>query len=297
MEDLTVGNHTVYLNHIEPILLDYLASKDEGVITFTKRNLWHMLGLVNDKYDNMSRADLKKVDNMVTDYEINQFYLNSNRKLDSITLTALNSLQNRGLINWELQIVVCEPSSDGNEEICSYATKEESDEVLAVEQETLTELGFTKMIQVFSSFKQNEFYNSVNKKLLERFGWSKAYRVIKISYDKSKVDNKVHAEEIILNKETLNLKLVDFLYKNASYIYNKSLTEYNDRIEEAIKNNGDIVAAIDAWKMPPDFVFAQNILVDELIRIKPRKRLLVDNLSIDDLHDDELDELFAIPLE
>lgn len=44
-----LGNNSIYVKYIEVILLQYLSKQQGFTKTFTKRNWWEMLGIVNDK--------------------------------------------------------------------------------------------------------------------------------------------------------------------------------------------------------------------------------------------------------
>ena len=69
-----LGNNSVYVKYIELILLQYLSKQEGYTKTFTKRNWWELLGMVNRKYNKISKKYLEDIDYVITKFEINHFY-------------------------------------------------------------------------------------------------------------------------------------------------------------------------------------------------------------------------------
>ena len=64
------GNKSVYSTFIELILMNYLAEQNNNSEIFTRRKLWVLLGMTNNKYGKVSKESLKALDKSITDYEI-----------------------------------------------------------------------------------------------------------------------------------------------------------------------------------------------------------------------------------
>lgn len=286
------GNNSVYSTFIELILMNYLANKeDSGAEIFTRRKLWLLLGMTNDKYGRISNNSLKLIDKSITDYEINHFYNRSNRKLEKILLSALGNLRNRRLIDWELQTVICKDINEKEEWF--VANDQEKKEILNIEYKVLHELGFQKMIQVFSSFKTEEYFTRVNELLYEQHKWKRFYKRFKIIYVAKNIQQSISEVELSLDKALLNTKVANFLNNEAEAIYKEAMEKYDKRLGDAIDNKDDVMAAIYSWKPPMNYILAQNMLVDELIRIGHGDNKITLEQMIDIAADDkELDALF-----
>ena len=290
------GNKNVYSTFIELILMNYLASHDEGIETFTRRKLWILLGMTNEKYGKISNASLKALDKLITDYEINHFYNRSNRKLERILLSALGNLRNRRLIDWELQTVICR-DNNGKEE-WFVANDEEKKVILDTEYLVLHEFGFQKLIQVFSTFKTEEYFNRVNDILYENYKWEKFYKRFKIIYVPKNIRHSISEVESSLNKALLNTEVANFLNNEAEKIYEDAMRKYDEQLGDAINNKGDILAALHSWKPPINYILAQNMLVDELIRIGHSDNTITLDQIVDlATEDEELDALFPDQIE
>lgn len=288
----TKGNNSVYSTYIELILMNYLANQDDTIEIFTKRKLWLLLGMINEKYGRVSKESLKTLDKSITDYEINQFYNRSNRKLERILLSALGNLRSRRLIDWELQTVICK--NNGYKEEWFVADDEEKKEILDAEYIALQEFGFQKMIQVFSSFKTEEFFKRVNEIIYSKHNWIKFYKRFKIIYIVKNIKKSISDVEAILNKALLNTEVANYLNEEAERIYNKGVEEYEKRVSDAINNNENLTAALNSWKPPINYILAQNMLVDELIRIGHSENSITLNQIVDfAVDDEELDTLFS----
>ena len=285
------GNNSVYSTFIELILMHYLADQNNDMEIFTRRKLWLLLGMTNDKYGKIPSDSLKALDKSITDYEINHFYNRCNRKLERILLSALGNLRNRRLIDWELQTVICK-NNNGKDE-WFVANDEEKKIILDVEYIVLHEFNFQKIIQVFSTFKTEEYFKRVNEILYDRYKWRRFYKRFKIIYVTKNIRQSISEVEISLNKALLNTEVANFLNNEADRIYEDAMRKYNERLGNAINNKGDVIAALHSWKPPINYILAQNMLVDELIRIGHNdNRITIDQIVDFATEDEELDALF-----
>lgn len=286
------GNRNVYSAFIELILMNYLAEQNNDSEIFTRRKLWLLLGMTNDKYGKVSNESLKALDKSITDYEINHFYNRSNRKLERILLSALGNLRSRRLIDWELQTVICKDNN--GEEEWFVADDQEKNIILDTEYTVLHEFGFQKIIQVFSTFKTDEYFNRVNEILYEKHKWKRFYKRFKILYVAKNIRQSISDVEASLNKALLNTEVANFLNNEAEKIYADAMEKYDQQLGDAINNKGDVMAAIHSWKPPINYILAQNMLVDELIRIGHNdNRITLDQIVDFAAEDKELDSLFS----
>lgn len=292
-----LGNKSIYVKCIEVILLQYLSKQEGFTKTFTKRNWWELLGFVNHKYNRISAKELENLDYTVTPFEIKHFYQRCNKKLEQVLFSALNSLRERKLLIYDVQTVIVKSDSDAKKEKYSIASDDEKKKILQVERYILNSvMGYEKMIQVFCRFKQNEFYQSVNEKLYELYGWSHYFKQIKVIYTPEDIKDALPKMEIDLQKELLNKKIIDFLNANAEEIYKKKREKYDldckEHIEQWWGNGEDIIKPNNKlWKIPDTYITAQKILTDELVKIGHNNI----NFSEEEFmkSNKELDDLFA----
>lgn len=293
-----LGNKSVYVQCIEIILLQYLSKQKGYTKTFTKRNWWELLGFVNHKYNNVSPKQLEDLDYTITPFEIKHFYQRSNKKLEQILFSALNSLKNRKLLIYEVQTMIVYTDTETKKEKYMIALDEDKKRILQVERYVLKNvMGYEKMIQVFCRFRQNEFYQEVNARLNELYGWDHYYKQIKVIYTPEDIKEALPQIKINLQKELLNQKIIDFLNTNAEETYKKKREEYNVSCEKYIEQwwgeGSDIIKPKNSklWKIPDTYVTAQKILTDELIRIGHRNmkvsfdEFIESNAELDDLFD------------
>lgn len=160
-----IGNHSVYVIYIELLLMHHLSKQGVShVETFMRKDLWRMLGMINEKYGKLSNEDMYQINPMFTKFEVKNFYLRSNQKLEKILSSALNNLKNRFLIEWELLTVI--HTSIGKKEWI-VASDEDKKEILIAKREILESFGYKNVFQVFANNKQEEFFEKVNDLLNE----------------------------------------------------------------------------------------------------------------------------------
>lgn len=287
-----LGNNSIYVQCIEVILLQYLSKQEGYTRTFTKRMWWEMLGITNHKYGRVSENQLKNLDYSVTQFEIKHFYQRCNKKLEQILFSALNSLKNRKLIMYEIQTVIVENDKNGKERYF-LASDDDNKNILQVERHVLHNImGYEKMFQVFLRFQQAEFYKKVSDLLSEYYGWKYYFKQVKVIYTPEDVREALPQMEVILQKELLNKRVIDFLNNNAKEFYDNRLNEYEEKTKNLIAEYiGEAPKTVtrSLWRIPDTYLTAQSILTDELIRIGHRDMIfsaedfLENNADLDDL--------------
>lgn len=293
------GNNSKYVKCIELLLLRYLLDKKDYTATLTKRNWWQILGMINNKYnqierDKEKREELQKNNPILTSYEIKHFYQRSNKKLQQILFSALNSLASRKLIEYEIETVIVKEDDKGRMRH-EIATQYEKKVILKEERYILRYvMGYEKIIQVFCRFKQDKYYAKVNERLYELYKWHHYFKRIRIVYNQEYISDAINdiGSEII--KEELNDKVVSALNNNAAYIYKKQRQEYE---EETLKlfelyGTGQDISKDKIWKIPDVYVMAQELLTDELIRLG-HSNICVNPDEFVKINQ-ELDELFLL---
>ena len=268
------GNNSKYVKCIELLLLRYLLDKKDYTATLTKRNWWQILGMINNKYnqierDKEKREELQKNNPILTSYEIKHFYQRSNKKLQQILFSALNSLSSRKLIEYEIETVIVKEDDKGKMRY-EIATKYEKKAILKEERYILRYvMGYEKIIQVFCRFEQDKYYAKVNERLYELYKWQHYFKRIRIVYNQEYISDAINdiGSEII--REELNDKVVSALNNNAAHIYKKKTKEYDETTLKLFElyGTGQDISNIKLWKIPDVYIMAQELLTDELIRI------------------------------
>ena len=288
-----LGNNSIYSTYISLILMHHLAKKGTHSEVLTKRGLWVLLGMANKKYGKISKDDLRKIDNSITPFEINQFYIRSNKKLDKILLAALGNLRNRRLIDWENQTVI--KGEKNHQEHWFVANVDEKAKILEAEYEILRKMKCNTMFQMISKGIQDEFYESVYN-LISKYGWNHYYKRIKIIFNANNIQESIPEVEVNLNKQLLNLEVINYLNNEAVKIYDANIEDYNNTLDTAVKTNMNIQWAINRFKLPDNYVMAQKLLADELISINDsdNKQSVFQQMVDLAIASDDVDELFPV---
>ena len=215
------GNNSIYKNYIELILLQYLSKQEGYRKTFTKRSWQELLGMINSKYGREPKVKLKQLDYSINDQEITLFYIRSNKKLERVLHDALNNLQREKLIIVEYETVIVSTDAMGKEHRF-IANDYQKKKILQTERYILKNvMQYKNMFYVYIKNKSKEYYDIVNEKLYELYGWKYYYKQIKIIYDHPNIIEAIPAKEILLQKEILNNKIIEFLNDNAKKVYEK----------------------------------------------------------------------------
>lgn len=293
------GNRNIYLKYIETILLKYIYYKN-GQICYTTRNqLWLLLGMINNNYRKIPlkilKSEIEYCD--VTEWELNKFYMRCNTRLNTILFSALNNLQNRSLIAFETQIMIVVPDQDKKGFNKHYvANDNEIRKILAVERNILNVMGFESRNHAACCMKLSEFYEKVNQKLFELYGWERKYERLKIIFNEGDIREAITKNEYELQRMYLNEIIIDAIDQNAQTIADnrmkKALLEYDEYLEGWKENNWGKPPKIEdvdeIFTYPRYFVDIQRRLSKKFLMIKSK----VNNDNSNEL-DKELDELFA----
>lgn len=294
------GNRNIYLKYIETILLKYIYYKNGQICYATRNQLWLLLGMINNNYKKIPlkilKSEIEYCD--VTEWELNKFYMRCNTRLNTILFSALNNLQNRSLIAFETQIMIVIPDQDKKGFSKHYvANDNEIRKILAVERNILNVMGFESKNHAACRMKLFEFYEKVNQRLFELYGWERKYERLKIIFNKDDIKSAITKNEYELQKMYLNEIIIEAIDKNAQTVVDnrmkKALLEYDEYLESWKENNWGKPPKLEDLKdeiftYPKYFVDIQKRLSKKFLTIKSK----VNDDNREEL-DKELDELFA----
>ncbi len=270
-----LGNNNIYLKYIENILLRYVNRKNNKECYLTKNQLWLILGMINKNYKKIPysilKNDIEYCD--VKEWELNNFYMRCNSKLNNILYSALNNLQNRSLIVWNTQIMIVVPDNK-NGIYCNHyiASDSEIKKILAVERKVLKDMGFESKRHVMCKMKMPQFYEKVNSLLYDLYGWKRKYERIKILFNKNDIKEALQQDDYRLQMMLLNNLIVEAVDKNAQVVVDhrneKALKEYEERIKDYLGKPPKIDEIDDIFTYPKYFVNIQKRLSQKFLSIK-----------------------------
>lgn len=272
-----LGNNNIYLKYIETILLRYVYYKntDNQICYITKNQLWRILGMINENYkkipysiltSDIEYSDIKK-------WELNNFYMRCNSKLNSILYSALNSLKDRSLIDWSMQTMIVVPPDEEEKYSHHYvANDNEIKKILSVERKVLKDMGFESKSHVMCKMKMQIFYDNVNKLLFELYGWERKYERIKLNFNKKDVKEALLQDEYKLQRLLLNDLIIEAVDKNAQSTVDKrmekALVEYEEYTKNYFGTPPKLEEVKDIFTYPKYFVDIQKRLSQKFLSIK-----------------------------
>lgn len=256
---LANGTQT-YQKFIEDILLAYLDSavayseqemnntNEENTIKLrlTTTQIMRICGMVNDNYINKNiKSILLDMDYSI--FNINDFFSRTKSKFRTIIDNALSNMSKRKIINYQKNIVIV----DNN--VQRIADDEEEDIITNIEKQVLMDMGFESIVDVFLSYKSDEYHKKVDKYLKDNFNWDCTYRCYTIRVNRLRIN----LEKQFLqntnqqNKLELNKKLTDF---------------FNNQVKRKIIKSNE--QKLNGFKLPPNYKSQQTSLSDFLLNIE-----------------------------
>lgn len=295
------GNRNIYLKYIETILLKYMYYKKGQVCYATRNQLWSILGMINSNYKKIPLHALQvEVEySNVTKWQLNNFYMRCNSRLNSILFTALNNLSNRSLIDYQIQTMIVVPSTDKKNTLSRHyvADDDEIGRILAVERKVLNNMGLESKNHAACTMRLNEFYNKVNEILFDMYGWERKYERIKIIFNEADIQEAITKNEYELQMLYLNELVIGSIDKNAQTVSDnrmkKALIEYDEYVENWKEDNWGKVPALkdveEIFTYPKYYVDIQRKLSQKFLSIKYEKEQEEKRKQ----YDKELDDIFA----
>lgn len=260
------GNNNIYVNHVKYLILQRLSTSDGYIASFTKNNLFEFLGMVNPLYNQKYIRNKLKSDK-ISSFDINNFFLRANEKLSEILKSSLKSLQNQMLINYKYVNIIVK--NIDNNEIHTKATPEEDKNILSIQRETLLEMGYKNIIQVFYNFKTEEYYNKCNEKLKERYNIERTYKQYEIIYNQKHVIQELNHLELTKHRLQLNNKVINKINNHASKIYKEAENNYNQKLLDYIVSSDNInLDKFKEFKYKETYLEIQRELAEYLLRIE-----------------------------
>lgn len=249
-----------YIPLIEDILCDYFREEKRKTDNFSKKQLWKILGFVNRRYcDNYWNPNDDALKGAVADVYgedkaetyINDFYAVTYSKIKNIVKSALQSMQNRGLIKYKDDLIVAKELEKSNYRVITR--KDEIETINSIEKDVLNGLGCQTLKDILFCKKEerdlkniNEYHSRISDGLKE-LNISYVFKEYQITCCKKLLERPLH-DSLSSNKKLLNAKITDYLtnYFRSEVVKNKYHTEeYFSVVETLIsqlilRNGGDL---------------------------------------------------------
>ena len=253
-ESVWRGKAGKYSQYIEPILLDCLCkdSGDEVGLSFTKKDLFFSLGLVNEYYPSVENLDysreVEKSSKRFSEREIEikggsilvdskQYYYFQNivsKKLNSVVNSGLESMLKEGLIRISDEYSI---KPQGGKSFVADLNQEMI--ISKVRERVLAEMNLSDFKSVVICGKLRTFYKKFNDIITEEQKWSAVYRRTRISLAIKKDEAKKIIETNSLEEFDRNKYRKRLNHEIAEY-FRENITERKKRSEESgMENNSD----------------------------------------------------------
>lgn len=265
------GRTPVYVNHIENILLDYLAHQENYTKALTKRQWLRALNMCEELYlDENFPAKIHNAHLDITTNRANAFYLRNNGKLNTILMNSLRSLKGRRLIDYTTEIKIIQ----GKE--AHIASEEETIDILCAERYIMHDvMGYESVREVYRAKAESDYYENVNEYISKELNIDWYYRQIKVVYDQGNILEALDKNFIKQEREKLNAKIVNYIksseYKVARYLCNKYAHGYEEWCKEYCDSSATLI----------------NELINTGQPIQPSLIYDVDNTIIENNHPDD----------
>ena len=143
----------------------------------------------------------------------------------------------RKIINYQKNIVIV----DNN--VQRIADDEEEDIITNIEKQVLMDMGFESIVDVFLSYKSDEYHKKVDKYLKDNFNWDSTYRcyTIRVNRFRINLEKQFLQNTNQQNKLELNKKLTDF---------------FNNQVKRKIIKSNE--KKLNGFKLPPNYKSQQT---------------------------------------
>lgn len=268
---------SIYVKYIELLLMEYLSKQEGQTASFTKKNLYQLLGMVSPKYYNYRYNTGIQYDNLKNDLstiqveksDINEFYQRADAKLNSILSSALKSMANRFLIKYQTEYIICKSVDDGKGNYVNTfvsATNLETSWILAAEREVMLEMGYQNKSEMLFKGVMGEFFKNLDKFIAEYKSddnWHYVYSHIKIIHlrDEIKKQIPIQADEI----KKLSADEKKFQLNQA--VANSLMQQIDKKRERELECVNLIFGSENDMVYSREFIAIQQELINYLIKI------------------------------
>lgn len=284
----------IYSALVQVILCDYLRMPDklvDGSLIVTKKQLYEICGMVNERYVVQPDKDIAIEDfersNQLTHQSskwlLNEFNMRVNSRLSNIIYKVLTRLKKKKYIMFDDYFVITEKVN--GVAVKREANGHERNAYLNICQKVKNEQNITYI----NDYNSKEFYNAVRKKIQEEYRWDDCYQYIRINYADNftqinyELSKKELMDELNKNKEAVNEHIVSMFERLVREDYKKNRSKviemkqdlapklavgkYSDSQLNSLVSDREVSEACDTKVLHENYVQLQQQLIDIFIRL------------------------------
>lgn len=282
-----------FAKYVKLVLLYYLSKSEDGFLYMGAKDIYNLVGLVNEKFGDCIEEGLFMSDTGIKYDELAYTKYDANQKARSVFISALKSLKNEKLISYKEEIVLS--TLDRRERV---ATPDEEKLVLNTEKRAIEALGCKNISEIYRQNKSAGYWDRIEAYLNEmkengEIDWIKYRRVFFIIINTEFVLKEVKRNEAIFYRFQINDNMCSFLVQKMDREYpicKKNYDEHHDD-EQHYYTLADSIGKLTyntcMWK--------QRRIVEEFIRLPGSHEYLCEHpdamhQSVDDLLDEDIED-------
>ena len=274
-EQRKLRDDAIYVKYVECILLQYLAKQPGYNTQIPPRELWKVLGMINNDYFEYEHSydDLYLLEPGMNNLQIDNFYYRCNSNIPKIVDSALKSLERRYLIKYDPKAYMIGKRESNGYVKYKLADNKEKSYILDCERKALLDLGLYSKSQVHLKRKDSEFYNKARIYLFKNYKYDGYYKVYDITYVQKNIIEAIPEDKLTLQKMILNSEVINRMNTHAENAYNKFKMEYNEALEKLMYNE-DLTAKennVLLYDYGDEYLLYQRLLADKLLKLEDNK--------------------------
>lgn len=300
----------LYIQYIECLLMEMIVTSTSNSVNgkkqiiIPKNKLYVMLGMANERYSRFYGKErvlislIEEIENVGVEgkedkftlsyYDVEQFYKTSGSRLNNILKTALNSMRNRKLIDYERSYVIV--YNDDNDilidNICDdyndlgtrkLANIDEREIIVKIERQALLALGYDDIRYAIRDNNYKSYQKAIKEILAEQYPeWKFFYPVFYLVHsDDFENQLPLKAEEVKkLTMEQrrleLNSKICDSLERSVDNKYAKNQKQLQDYYNVP-DGWGDPNPMEKPFELEGDYTIKQKKLIDYTIKLDEKR--------------------------
>lgn len=268
--------NSAYRTNIEMLLAYELSQKEGYASSYTRPELYTVLGMVkeNFKYYDNPWAKKQIAERGIPEWQVLKFKTRIRKKLYDILDSALKSMKHRNLLDYSEQRVIVE-SVDG-ERVHREAVAWELRRIQEIERDVLKEMGHEKI--PWEAAERNSYFSTVDEQVQKEHSWDFVYKTIKLVYKPEQIYNSIGRirgevelmDKLRENRMALNEHVITALNRQAQATYDKHQKLFD--VKGFFGEPAPIRLAMgkeseDAAPYPEDFVENQHWLSEFFLRL------------------------------
>lgn len=257
------GNNSIYHEHFELILLDYLArnrlSKSFNTIELTTNKILEITEMCNERFLVESYDEYVSTLKNISNFNKKDFKRRTNLKFTRMVNQMLTSLKSKFILSVKTIYKIEENRN------WRTATFEEEDLIKQAKRLALDELGLDTFQDVYLTFKEHKFYTIVDRILYQKFKWTGNYLTHLIGFgDALENDIAKHLRAFAIVEEE-KLILNEKVYKSIDNEAEEKFASNRQEIQEYKKEFSS--SGKEMFRLPYNYIEEQKMLSEFFIKL------------------------------